>query len=369
MNLNKIIYLFLGAALFISCNKNPAPNPSPTPVDTLPIVISPSVSPIIYVGGDTTIGSGRTSIPVFWKNGNATILSNSIGLSNIKSLVLNGSDIYCLLTYGAAGIAYWKNNIRIDITIDPSIINPTANSLTVSGNNAYLSGNAGAPGTNTNNIPVYWKNNEIAIHLAPIGGSISTSIFANGNDVYVTGQTIDPSCMNFCPNTAIYWKNGLMVHLPAVPAFVQLMPTSSIANALVVVGSDVYVAGIILPFASNSFATYWKNGVQMPLTSSNTSIANSIVVSGTDVYVTGGIIGSNNLTEAVYWKNGVPVYLTNSTALRQNCLARSIAINGNDVYVAGNIGEYGATYWKNGVAVPLVNANGYGHAYSIAIGK
>ena len=121
---------------------------------------------------------------------------------------------------------------------------------------------------------------------------------------------------------------------------------------------DVYVAGYVFD-GTNAFATYWKNGSLVSLTSGGgaTSFAgaNSIAVVGSDVYVAGGEGGV-----AKYWKNGSPVILNDGSKWGWST---SIAVSGNDVYVAGYLGnvpgnvpgDYNAhaVYWKNGNATYL----------------
>ncbi len=80
------------------------------------------------------------------------------------------------------------------------------------------------------------------------------------------------------------------------------------------VGNDVYVAGCEQENYSGgglTFAKYWKNGVPVKLSASNSN-ATGIAVFDNDVYVTGW--ENNGIKDVVkYWKNGIPVSLTDGT--------------------------------------------------------
>jgi hypothetical protein len=163
---------------------------------------------------------------------------------------------------------------------------------------------------------------------------------AKGRDVYVAGFTRSAS------NTvASYWKNGTLVTLtnPAV---------ASNATSIVIVGNDVYVAGNMLSANGHFVAVYWKNGVVTRLADSAFDTgANAIAVSGNNVYVAGG--GPNG---PVSWKNGTMVSLPSSGTAETT----GIAVNGNDVYVSGFSSEASgpvATFWKNGNATALTSGN------------
>lgn len=108
---------------------------------------------------------------------------------------------------------------------------------------------------------------------------------------------------------------------------------------------DVYVAGSL-----GGQAAYWKNGVSVVLPGG--SMATAIAVVGTDVYVCGWGFSSTFTLVAQYWKNGVLTTLSDGT---EEVIALGIAVLGTDVYVAGSVGEFGQTgvYWKNGVATAL----------------
>src|SRR5260221_4489770 len=67
----------------------------------------------------------------------------------------------------------------------------------------------------------------------------------------------------------VYWKNDVPVKLEV----------GSVANAIAVVGADVYIAG-----TKGNFATYWRNGIATDLTNATQGgRVTSMAISGTDV--------------------------------------------------------------------------------------
>src|SRR5690242_19733389 len=105
---------------------------------------------------------------------------------------------------------------------------------------------------------------------------------------------------------------------------------------------DVYVAGADSVFENGGsystygIATYWKNGVAVNYTDgtySYTGIASdatAIVVSGTDVYMAGYARFCGSMSCGVYgmfWKNGV------SETLDLPAYPTSLAISNNDIYL------------------------------------
>lgn len=168
------------------------------------------------------------------------------------------------------------------------------------------------------------------------------------DDVYVAGyESTGVDVGGGIPNLAKVWTNGVSRGLTTGG------PPGSVATAVTVSGSDVYVAG-----QDGAAVTYWKNGVPLALTDGTQyGWVNAICVSGSDVYLGGG---EGNLVK--YWKNGVPVALTDGKA---GGTVWGLAVSGKDVYAVGFV--YGhtpigpnsyiiapvATYWKNGIPVAL----------------
>ena len=158
--------------------------------------------------------------------------------------------------------------------------------------------------------------------------------------VYVTG--IDSTGINH--SVAKYWKNG-------IPILLTEGSGNESTTALTISGNDIYVTGNgIDPITRNSVAKYWKNGRPVKLTNgTSNAFTFSIAVSGNDVYVAGIESGTNGNFIAKYWKNGNAVALTDEST---NSFANAIAVSQNDIYVAGSEGSI-AKYWKNGHAVDL----------------
>jgi hypothetical protein len=357
----------------IYCSKDPSSSTdSPTPTNptnptnpttpTTPVTppaSSVTVPAFLHICGDTVNENGLPSA-VYWNNNTLKGLPNASHASG-TGIALMGTDVYisCSGIYYGNNVTYWKNGNPVHL-VDASLIDPTGNAVAVSGNDVYFTGTA-----EINNyekvIPVYWKNNNNAgIKILTMYSSRAQSIAVSGSDVYIAGSTSDVSSMGYIISAATYWKNS-------VPVFLKTTSTTysnSIANSIFVSGSDIFVAGDIdLVSGSsgpNTKAAYWKNGIIVPLTNSESSVANYITVINGDIYVAGGIVGSNGLTRAAYWKNGVPTILEPGFSI-----AHSIAIDGNDAYVVGTQGYNTAAYWKNGQVFRL----GKGHAYSVAIKK
>ena len=81
-------------------------------------------------------------------------------------------------------------------------------------------------------------------------------------------------------------------------------------------------------------ARWWKNGTEMPVSDDvHFSSAEAIQVVGNDVYIVGYEGNSASKSIAKYWKNGNPVNIADGTA---NVSLSGISVNGQDVYVVGN---------------------------------
>ena len=158
---------------------------------------------------------------------------------------------------------------------------------------------------------------------------------------------------------AKYWKNGVDVKLTSGPE--QQYP-----SGIAVSGGDVHVVGTQNGDSTHgTIAKYCKNGAETILSpTAFHASANDIAVSGGDVYIVGAVGDSLNYYTAKIWKNGVETTLPGGVA------ATGITIVGNDIYVSGtDFSGFGsvAKYWKNGVPVDLTDGVSNTSATSIFV--
>lgn len=358
MKLHYILFLFLLIANQ-SCKKNHStnpittPNPTDTTITTVDVIDAPSN---VYIAGIEFTDSFFTL--KYWNNGKAFTIDSVTPFRTIAdvarptSIFVSGSNVYITgystrndITHRILG-KYWKNG-NVTILTD-SLKSGTVNSVFVSNNDVYMAGNETSQ---VNNLVEYWKNG-VAVPLidGPIAGS-ANSIFVSGNDVYVAGnERIHQLQFNYA---AVYWKNGNRIVLSNDSI------ESANATSVFVSGNDVYVAGDVFT-GTHIEAVYWKNGIRTIL-SYNDSLdehTTAIGVSGNDLYIAG-----NAGWVAKYWKNGSPVNLTDG---RRDASITSLSIANGDVYLAGY--EYDVPkYWKNGIVHVITNEPWYKTGMAISI--
>jgi hypothetical protein len=223
---------------------------------------------------------------------------------------------------------YWKNNVPTTVTDGTK--DASLVSIAVAGSDVYT---CGGEGTGDQFIAKMWKNN-VATNLSA-NPSHAAKIIIVGNDIYVAGVE---KINGF--NKAVYWKNG------GTP--ITLSSTNghdSDATSIEVVGTDIYVAGY-----DNGQPCYWKNNVKTTLASSGKIF--SIQVVGSDVYCAGYID-----TPAGYWKNSTFHQLGTLDGY-----ANTIQVVGADVYTAGSEKNVSGVeipkFWKNGTATELSTTGG-----------
>jgi len=187
----------------------------------------------------------------------------------------------------------------------------------------------------------YWDNG-IPFYLVTLllaGPSVvATGITTSDQDIYACGYQYYGA-----KRYAIVWKNGVAGSLS------NITTQDAQPFAIQVSGQNVYVAGY-LNNGNHDVATIWVNGQPTALLGDTVnSYANALTIVGNDIYIAGYRAQSNGSNHvALYWKNGNPVTLSDGTA---DASTTGIALAGTDLYVAGNMG--GGILWKDGVGQPL----------------
>ncbi len=194
---------------------------------------------------------------------------------------------------------------------------------------------------------VYWKNGEIvSVGKGPKNSGLN-SIFVDGKNTYVAGwesNVVFPDDFLNYRHVAKFWKNGVAISLGDENF-------NSEATSIFVEGENVYVCGF-----EDARACYWKNGIRIPLTlNTRVSTVTEVVVKSGDVYLVGSE-QNPTIQTATYWKNGMPISLTDGTRFSD---AFSIALddegNVHVVGVAFNGSEIVGKYWRNGSEVPIAD--------------
>jgi hypothetical protein len=220
--------------------------------------IAVSTSGDVYVAGYTQDG------PTLWKNSNPTVFAPNYGDQSPGSVETTNPAQRFGSVWSAA--------------------------VFVSGNDVYYAAwqraveTTALGGTQSLSMPVVWKNGEELMRLGANRHSVldlenwvsflgddyypPTSIFVDGDNVYVTGQVIkrrrgtgEPLLMSH----AVLWKNGeeTLLSRNAYEASgypVDGIGNTSTAHCVRVVGDDVYVTGSQLDRDGCAHAVLWVNG-------------------------------------------------------------------------------------------------------------
>ena len=305
----------------------------------LPITTSKDV----YVGGYIINGTFKW-VATLWKNGVASSLSDGTGYAEILDISVIDNDVYAVgydqTSTSPKKIAkLWKNGVAVNLS--DGLNDEQAKAITVVGNDVYIVGTQYNSTTNTG-VAKIWKNG-FATNLGASSSSafrdFPTSVTVSGSNVYVSGYK-----RNGTESYAKYWKNGVEVNLTNGI-------TNATANDVLVLNNDIYAVGRI------SFnAKCWKNNVLTSnlIVEANCYEAKKIVTDGSDIYILGDKV-SNSVNQIRLWKNGTEIIFPN---IPNSIGPSDLAISGGDHYVCGtrqgNSKSY-AIYYKNQVKVELVN--------------
>ena len=311
--------------------------------------------PDVFIVGYAADAAGNARATL-WKNGVAITLSGPGQHTYANEIFVLNDDIYVagfryVVSFGVA--RWWKNGTEMPLSDDKHF--SSAEDIQVAGNDVYIVGYEGNSAGKS--IAKYWKNGD-PVDIADGTANVSLSgISVNGQDVFVVGNSLHTN-----GNTvATFWKNG-------VPN--QLTSGVSFAWDIFVSGNDVYTTGSIRNTGPGiGFVSSWKNNTATLLSPGlDGGAGREIVVVGNDVYVAGIERNIKHVGVAKYWKNGAPVALSDGAFEAQ---ANGIDVLGDDVYVAGY--EYNAAgvaiakLWKNGVSFPITDGGNFALANAIVV--
>ncbi len=305
----------------------------------------------VYIVGDIEPYNPGQPMPILWKDGVPTDLSNGKG-GNATSIFIYGNDVYVGGTLSDS-ISYtpviWKNGTPlIQQLLNPSDVGSVMD-VCVQDVNTYACGSIYTPGKGSY-YAVYWVNE--AIKPLPSGPGNATSIAISGNDVYVGGYLTDTlSSLNSFP---VIWKNGNIIFTDTAHGQI---------NSIYINGNDVYAAGSLN--TNTTVPVLWKNGIPTILYA-NGGNANHVFVKNGDVYVSGDAYYAATAKDiAMVWKNGATTTLV---GLGYPGIVKASAMLNNDFYSVSN--RYDILYtsmilWKNGQE--SVVDSSYGNVWDIAV--
>jgi hypothetical protein len=292
-------------------------------------------------GHDIYIAGEDNDQPVYWKNGAKTTLpiysADELSPGDATGITFLGDDMYICGVSGGR-VVYWKNGMLDTLQVIPGFP-ARASSIIAYGKDIYIGGGYNGYLVPTiQNGAILWKNGS----PTKFGGSVAriSNLFATTNDLYSVG----PDGNNATDTYATYYKNGAVVKLTDSAGFAS--------TGIYVSGNDVYVSGNKIS-GFDTYAVYWKNGIKNSLSNQNSG-TNTVYLSGGNIYVAGWEL-LNGKSVATVWKNGVAIHLSSA---QSNCT--DIIVSGNDVFAIGvvaipeNLLYAAATMWKNGVATTLL---------------
>jgi hypothetical protein len=331
--------------------------------------------PNIYVSGyermaPTDYTAGRNAIANYWKNGVSVPLVSKEAYGYGYGIILSDTDVYVIGTAANTGnfhSYYWTKEGYFPLTEGP--YDCMAFSMALVNGKVYAAGTYMGP---KGNQALLWKNGVTDSLPAGIYLSTADCIAVDGTDIYVGGSsaTGPPEYPAQEYNVPVYWKNDSLIFLPE-----PIRYDYATVNGIAVLGSDIYAVGTV--GYGTTRIILWKNGVPTAITDgSQNAAANALLIVGNDVYIA-GYESNGSFSVAKYWKNGVAVSITNG---QTDAAINAITVVGNDVYVAGfestlttqrdsfdpDLG-YVAKYWKNGVPVTLGTGLTSSQAYGIAV--
>ena len=306
------------------------------------------VKAIVYVAG--SYKSGFQDTAAYWKDDGTSITRvdlSASGPSGALDVAIDGDGVLYFAGYSNSGsddtAVYWKNGTRVDLQEGGR-----ATGIAVSGGTVYVSGYYY---DGLEYMAAYWKDDGTVVtrvDLSSGGSARATDIgVGSGGTVYVSGYYYSTTP----PDLAAYWTDS-----GTGPVRTELHGSGfSQANALVLIGSDVHVAGRYLD--NTIWAGAWKNDASglRPLDSRSGNAKAVAVLEGVPL-AAGDYLGTGSIRRAATWRIGSTVELTTlGGTVDDPAFANGLTVLDGDVYVAGyRVQAFDqAVYWRNGTLIPL----------------
>jgi hypothetical protein len=315
MKRNLIFILLILFVAIVSCTKNEPPQ---LPAD-------------VYISGDLYYenDSAVTGQAAYWKNGQLVKLQNDGRTTAATDIFVSGSDVYVsgYISYGRTSApVYWKNGVLniLPMQNPAAIKNGIAKKIMVVDNVVYV---AGAEYYSGDYVMKIWQDG-VGLNLSEIGNkSIPYDMDIRNGKVYVVGYQKDPD------EPQIILDNFWIFNVSQP----RIGNNMTIINGIKVVGNDIYTVGI-----DNSLTACFINGTRQTIFT--TAEMKDIAVINNDRYVSG--IYQN---KAACWINDSLInlsspFLTESSANSIALNGSDVYIVGYEKLATG---RKKARYWVN----------------------
>ena len=233
---------------------------------------------------------------ILWKNGEQIILSEGYSRAGVSSVTISGNDVYIagfMLDEEQNSVAtLWKNGKMTFLNNENK--DTYGYSVAVAGEDVYVAGVCkNIEGTED---VVLWKNGEVTVLYE---GGVETindvKVSISSGDVYVVANAWHVSS----DYSSFAWKNG-------AKSFFEGNELGVCINDVFAVGNDVYMSGYTMDDRKRLVATLWKNGKMIQLYDGEwPSRAKAVFVAGDYVYVAGEVYENSKTEEAKLWKMNI----------------------------------------------------------------
>ena len=327
-------------------------DPAPTPV--MEIQKDVYVSGYIVPTEALDAGGYNAYTPVYWKNGEMTLLeesaygwANSIYVDDQDHVYIAGTEPY------EGGAILWVDGEKTILSLGDAD-NADAFAVVVQDGDVYVAGDlvVGA-----NGHAGYWVNGEF--NRLPENGSDSWaySIFFDSDGTrYIAGSTGGYAC---------YWKGDELIELIGANAGVIAVSVFVDDIGSVYVGGSAFAGSIDEPYNDAGYqrAVYWQDGQRVvlpknPLWGDNEMLARimSIYKKGDSLVLAGGSSDTGTCAASI-WGSDIFSSMNAAEPLEVSSTVTGVTVSGLDIYAVGVLDglPFGASdtvvaaVWVNGV--------------------